>query len=339
LPAVRRAPGSDPVKTIKLGDLTLQLSGRNSSAMFGAGLIDQLSNTTLQKIADEQAKPTSKVSGRYVGRFGWRGQIQRLDAFVFGACDIELGLEVEEDPNVVAVVAPAAAPAGTSAAVPQKPKGPPKSSKFDIDTKDTDDLVAFVASLPAPRRRPPADDKQAAAIQHGERVFAAVGCADCHRPSIDSVEGLYSDLLVHDMGPQLADLSGPTPSPERPIQPESFNGPLSRIRVPYYGPPQTIEERIAVATADVPFVLSSLGEKYGERLQEWKTPPLWGLADSAPYMHDGRAATVEDAVRWHGGEANESATSYRMLSQADREDMLTFLSTLIAPPGLKPTAP
>ena len=37
--------------------------------------------------------------------------------------------------------------------------------------------------------------------------------------------------------------------------------------------------------------------------QEWRTPPLWGVADSPPYLHDGRAYTLEDAIRLHDGEA------------------------------------
>jgi hypothetical protein len=45
--------------------------------------------------------------------------------------------------------------------------------------------------------------------------------------------------------------------------------------------------------------------------QEWRTPPLWGLSDSAPYLHDGRAETVLEAIAQHGGEAEgfTSATS------------------------------
>src|SRR5262249_55557791 len=46
------------------------------------------------------------------------------------------------------------------------------------------------------------------------------------------------------------------------------------------------------------------------RMQEWKTPPLWGLADSAPYLHDGRAATIEEAITFHGGERGPSGDRY-----------------------------
>jgi CxxC motif-containing protein (DUF1111 family) len=57
---------------------------------------------------------------------------------------------------------------------------------------------------------------------------------------------------------------------------------------------------------------------------------LWGLRDSAPYLHDGRAATVDEAIRWHGGQAFDSREAYRELSDSGREAVLTFLSTLVA---------
>ena len=65
--------------------------------------------------------------------------------------------------------------------------------------------------------------------------------------------------------------------------------------------------------------------------QEWKTPPLWGVRDSGPYLHDGRAATIEDAVLQHGGEATSSAKRFRELSDVERAQLLTFLSSLAAP--------
>ena len=74
---------------------------------------------------------------------------------------------------------------------------------------------------------------------------------------------------------------------------------------------------------------------YWDTLQrEWRTPPLWGVADSAPYLHDGRAETLEEAVLWHGGEATASRNRFYDLSRADKDRLLAFLSSLRAP---KPT--
>lgn len=65
--------------------------------------------------------------------------------------------------------------------------------------------------------------------------------------------------------------------------------------------------------------------------KEWRTPPLWGLRDSAPYLHDGRAKTVNDAIRAHAGEAEMTTFRYTRLPLADQEALLSFLDTLAAP--------
>jgi len=65
---------------------------------------------------------------------------------------------------------------------------------------------------------------------------------------------------------------------------------------------------------------------------EWKTPPLWGVADSAPYMHDGSAPTLRDAIQRHGGDASAVTEIFRRLPSSDQEALLAFLKTLKAPP-------
>ena len=66
--------------------------------------------------------------------------------------------------------------------------------------------------------------------------------------------------------------------------------------------------------------------------QEWRTPPLWGLRDSAPYLHDGRAQTVLEAIALHDGEAAGTRDRFLQLSLADRQAVLAFLDTFVAPP-------
>ena len=67
------------------------------------------------------------------------------------------------------------------------------------------------------------------------------------------------------------------------------------------------------------------------REREWRTPPLWGVADSAPYMHDGRAKTLTEAIAFHDGEAEFSKKGFLKLSTEERKALLTFLGTLRAP--------
>jgi cytochrome c peroxidase len=65
---------------------------------------------------------------------------------------------------------------------------------------------------------------------------------------------------------------------------------------------------------------------------EWKTPALWGVADSAPYMHDGSAATLRDAIAAHGGDAKSVREKYKALNPGDQAALVAFLGTLKAPP-------
>ena len=64
---------------------------------------------------------------------------------------------------------------------------------------------------------------------------------------------------------------------------------------------------------------------------EWKTPPLWGVADSGPWMHDGSASTLEAAIHAHGGSAKRIRESYRNLKQDEQQAIIAFLKTLKAP--------
>jgi hypothetical protein len=63
--------------------------------------------------------------------------------------------------------------------------------------------------------------------------------------------------------------------------------------------------------------------------REFITPRLWGLRDTAPYLHDGRALTITEAILMHGGEAEPVLETFKALSEADKELLLAFLYTLL----------
>jgi cytochrome c peroxidase len=69
----------------------------------------------------------------------------------------------------------------------------------------------------------------------------------------------------------------------------------------------------------------------GALRQEWRTPPLWGVRDSAPYLHDGRADTLEQAIALHAGEAQASLNLYVNRTANQRLQHTTFLKSLEAP--------
>jgi CxxC motif-containing protein (DUF1111 family) len=68
--------------------------------------------------------------------------------------------------------------------------------------------------------------------------------------------------------------------------------------------------------------------------QEWRTPPLWGIGltktvgGHSNFLHDGRARNLEEAILWHGGEAEKSRKKFGSLSRLERENVVRFLESL-----------
>jgi CxxC motif-containing protein (DUF1111 family) len=268
----------------------VHLSQRNTPALFGAKLIDELSERDI--IAGERkqrlkgglasAEAENLTVGRAlrladgrVGRFGWKAQTASLADFVQAACANELGL-------------------GNPGQAQPRPLGRPsyQAPGSDLTTEQCNQLTAFVASLPRPVERVPATTGAAEEARGGKTLFQTIGCADCHTPNLGSVESIYSDLLLHRMGELL-------------VGGGSYNEP----------PPELPDAKP--------------GEE--PRADEWRTPPLWGVADSAPYLHDGRAATLEEAIRLHGGQGADAARRFARLSAAEQVQLVAFLKTLRAP--------
>jgi CxxC motif-containing protein (DUF1111 family) len=257
----------------------LVLSERNPPALFGVGSIDAISEDALLAAEALKVSEYPEIKGRAnrlkdgrLGRFGWKAETPDLREFVLSACANELGLEV---------------PGHHQAASPLDPEA--KAKGLDLTQKDCDALVAYVRSLPAPTAMKTALAPESTAIKAGRSTFEAAGCATCHRPTLGDVDGIYSDLLLHRMGPDLSDSGS------------------------YYG------------------IVAPDSSTEGVKKQEWRTPPLWGYRDSGPYLHDGRAKNLEEAVALHGGEAKNSATKFFKLAPDERLKVQTFLRSL-APP-------
>ena len=65
--------------------------------------------------------------------------------------------------------------------------------------------------------------------------------------------------------------------------------------------------------------------------REFTTARLWGVADTAPYLHDGRATTLTEAILAHGGEAQDARDGFELLDSRGRGELLEFLRSLRTP--------
>ena len=59
------------------------------------------------------------------------------------------------------------------------------------------------------------------------------------------------------------------------------------------------------------------------------TENLWGVGSTAPYMHDGRATTLAEAILLHGGEADASRTNFKNANTSDQTDLMAFMENLV----------
>ncbi len=238
---------------------------RNTPPLFGFGLIDQIPDEAILALAVPQADGVNgranlvsdDAGGQRVGRFGWKGDTADLEQFVAEALRNEHGIT---SPLAPADLPPPGGQIDTCS-------GDPSSPEDDGSTVAA--LTAFIGALPAPVSVPDSA---------GEALFAQTGCAACHAPSMPTPAGevrLYSDLLLHDVGPALDD---------------------------------GVVQGVA-------------------RGRDWRTTPLWGLKDRQRFLHDGRARTVEAAIRAHAGEADIAVRRFAELPPEARAALLDFLAT------------
>ncbi|SMP54282.1 Di-haem oxidoreductase, putative peroxidase [Neorhodopirellula lusitana] len=366
---------------------------RNTTALFGAGQIDMVSDELLDTQVKKQrahreisGRPSTLEDGRY-GKFGWRANVATLLEFTDQACANEMGLQTRRKPQASDVTNPTY-----------------QNSAFDISDKQVKSLGDFVAALPAPRRQPPNNPRDLAALHNGETLFNSIGCSVCHVQDMGPAQGIYSDLLLHDMGGSTIDLNHAEPyivdrelayNEVESTVPKGFTyqtnlayyGETSTIQIPtgtdnsigmnsaslrsprydniqrpltfsFYAPesppsltafrfigsklnPDTKNNWVALERTKQqrsPQKARTRIEAYEQMNiestrfnQEWRTAPLWGLRDSAPYYHDGRAETVLEAIAMHSGESEGTRDRFLNLSYEDRQDVLAFLDSLVAP--------
>jgi CxxC motif-containing protein (DUF1111 family) len=160
---------------------------------------------------------------------------------------------------------------------------------------DGDDVEAFAAFMR--QTRAPGRGPITAAVQRGESLFSAIGCAVCHVTSINTAppgtvinQGAFtvpaalgnknirpfSDFLLHDVG-----------------------------------------------TGDG--IVQNGGQGTRNML---RTPPLWGVRTRPELMHDGLSLTFNNAIQRHANQATTSRNNFNILSSGSRSDVIAFLNSL-----------
>jgi CxxC motif-containing protein (DUF1111 family) len=274
------------------GDPAVKTTIRVGPSVLGRGYLEAIEDSEIERVAEEQANRTDAIGGRInhvvysseanpdttfgghargdvlIGRFGLKARIATVDDFTADALQGDMGvtnpLRPIELPNPEGLVDDA------------KPG-------IDVDAEFVNDVANYLRLVAIPARR--------GLTAEGRQLFERAQCSVCHVPTLRTradypIEQLraidapiYSDLLLHDMGRELAD---------------------------------------GIADGDANW-------------REWKTTPLIGLRFARTYLHDGRAASIEAAIRMHAGSGSEAGGAVRLFeafSDSERRALVTFVSAL-----------
>ncbi len=193
-------------------DRRTRLSGRTAPIMIGLGLLESIPRERLEALADPDDDDGDGISGRLqildgglegelLGRFGWKAEAATVRLQSAGAFAADIGITSSAKPDQPCTSTQTACAASPSGGSPE------------IDDETFAKVVLYSSLLAVPARRG-ADDED---VLRGKQLFAELACAGCHVPShtTDASSALselhnqliwpYTDLLLHDMGPGLAD--------------------------------------------------------------------------------------------------------------------------------------
>lgn len=196
------------------------VSPRVAPQVIGVGLLEAIPDAEIEANAKAQAASGGPVRGvpnrvwdvttgrEQIGRFGWKANVATIAHQTGAAFAGDMGITSRHFPHE-----PCTPTQADCLAAPRGHKG----EGVEIDDDTFDNIVFYQAVLAPPARRN-VDDP---AVKRGERLFAEAGCATCHRPryvtgtpehakvTSPALAGQeiwpYTDLLLHDMGPELAD--------------------------------------------------------------------------------------------------------------------------------------
>jgi CxxC motif-containing protein (DUF1111 family) len=158
----------------------------------------------------------------------------------------------------------------------------------DMPDDQFEPLEFMVSTIAVPAAAP-----RDAEAEHGRDLFDGFGCSSCHTPTQVTGDSPIAELAHQTIHP------------------------YTDMRLHDMGP--------GLADHRPDFEASG---------SEWRTPPLWGvgltqtITDGTGFLHDGRARTFEEAILWHGGEAQAAHDAFQHAKQADRDALTAFLATL-----------
>ena len=150
--------------------------------------------------------------------------------------------------------------------------------------------------------------------QNGIAQFEALGCGTCHIASLPLNSTRYTLPSRNGGPPVTVDLL------EEGAMPRLGKQVDGRVLVPLFSDLKRHQMGPGLAEPRA---------YRGVNADRFRTPPLWGVQRSRPYLHDGRAVTMEAAVLAHGGEAQEARDAFAAMSVEERAPLRMFLAVMV----------
>ncbi len=279
-----------------------QYEMRMAPPVFGLGLLEAIPEATLLQWADPDDADGDGISGRpnYVwdlerggkimGRFSWKANAFDIRQQSAIAAFNDIGIN-----NELFLYRHDDQPESLKHKARQNCEPEQSDCLNAFDSRDFElrpdqlkDVTTYLQLLGVVYRR----DMDKPEIQQGEALFHQSGCASCHKSEVMTGE--------HE---------------------------ISRL-----------ENQLIRPYSDL--LLHDMGEGLAGRpdfeatAREWRTAPLWGIGVTETvnghtnFLHDGRARNVQEAILWHGGEAEQAKQKYMALAKAEREKVLAFINNL-----------
>ena len=298
----------------------VKIGPRIGMPMIGLGLLNAIPEADILALADVNDSDADGISGKpnwvcdkekydkcheagncdtnppiSLGRFGWKANTPTVAHQGLGAMRGDMGvtnpLFKHESIN------------GTDLMNTYKANNVGFTTYEDSGITDEDEdfalpVVVYSETLSVPPRR----DMNNSDVQQGAMEFEQLGCVKCHNPSFTTASE-YHSYGVH--GERIHALEN-----------------------------QKIYPFTDMLLHDMGEDLADGRRDFDATGNEWKTRPLWGIGATqiinpgAGFLHDGRAKTLEEAILWHGGEAQAIKENFMKLSKTKRDRVIKFLNSL-----------
>lgn len=325
---------------IQIRDETIQKATTTQSRQTAILISKGISFGSISANADGSLD-TSAISGidkdLVVKPIEWKGITGSIRAFVRDASHNELGMQAVEitGDNV---------------------DGDGDGIANELSVGDITAMVIYQAAQPRPTTKielanlgliPALSPFEIDTINTGKKLFAQTGCESCHQSKMvlnnpvftePSQNKYYREQLfpagmnavtrgVDPSNPISFDLT--RDMPDNNIEREDGStinfGNFERDQ---YG--QAIVRLFGdLKRHDMGSELAESIDEAGTGASTFITKELWGVGSTAPYLHDGRATTLDEAIRLHGGEAEQIKEKYAALKQPEQDAIIAFLENLV----------